>query len=312
MKKGLLLLIAALATSVAYGETTDQSAQASLEDGEGKFNWEMGDVTQEAKYLKNATDGKTTGQKVELTMAKGSVKVGEKLRFDYDLDKDIYMDKDGNKTHDGLDTSYGVSIDSGSYNGWNFENYLGMEWDAKDDIPSGSSSNKRKLRRSNEKYYWAARANKQLSDMVWFQFDPRLYKDAMNGDIYGDVRFQFDTDLGGGWTNWTEIYNTFGKDDADYQLDLENYLKYTKNWDNGLYASAELGAEFYNLANSNKDNESNLFISPEVGYNAKMGEHFTLTPYAGYKAAAHFGSGVTSANDNSSEFRAGLKAKTKF
>jgi len=312
MKKGLLLILAALATSVAYGETEDSSAEASLveaeEKAEGKFF--EGSFNQQYNYIDKNNSGT---EQLEMTLAKGDIKLGDKIRLDYDVDKDIYFDKDGNKTHDGMDTAYGIAIDSGSYNGWNFENYLGMEWDAKDDGPAGN----RKLRPTKEQYYWAPRANKQITEKTWFQFDPRLVlqkdSDSYFGgeeDLYGDIRLQFDTDLGNGWSNWLEIYNFVGESVAtagqDYQLDVENYLKYDKQLAGDLHFFNEFGVEAYGMANNDNTTSIDVYAAPELQYRASIGDNFTVTPYVGYKVIFKGG------EDDASEAKAGIKLGTKF
>jgi len=323
MNKKLLLVLSILGVTTTYGATVDKKTvtekldngmKASLEEVKEKKEEKKaisGTFNQQFQFIDR--DRKT--QQLEMTLAKGSIKLKDRVRLDYDVDKDIFLDKDGNKTGDGLDTSYGLAIDSGSYNGWNLENYFGMEWDSKEKRVNG----KTKMRPKHELYYWAPRVTKKLTDKTTFELDPRLNFQKKptydkGTDVFGEVSLTFDTDLGSGWSNTTEFVNWFGKsldtNGGDYQFDPSTSFTYKKNFSNGFYFTNESGLEIEGLANSKAKDEYYIYNDTEIGYKAKLSDKVTLTPYVSYELGH---SEISGSNDDEyQEFATGIKLGTKF
>lgn len=265
----------------------------------------------------NRADGKN----IEWTLAKGNVSFTDRIRFDFDVDKDIYLKSNDHKDLEGWDTAFGINVkgfvfDAFGYT-WQNENYFGFEWDAKESrTDSNGNSQSADMVTSKERYYFSPRINAQVTDWTWFQIDPRFTVENAPGkkDEYMDLRFQAATDWGNGWENWLEIYNYIGGDDRfnddNYSLDVENYLTYTKQLGNtNFYSWTEFGLEAYNMANNSKDDDGNdvtlvsVYADPQLQYRATIGS-IDVTPYVGYT--------MYEGDDNFQQFETGIKFKSKF
>ena len=258
-------------------------------------------------------NNRAEGKNVEWTLAKGKVNLSERIRFDFDIDKDLYLKGDGHsKDLEGWDTSYGINIRGAQFDflgyTWTNDNYFGFEWDAKE--TRGEFGNESAdMVTSKEKYYFSPRINAQVTDWTWLQIDPRFTVDNTPGkkDEYLELRVQAATDWGNGWDNFLEVYNYIGGDDrfgTDYSLDVENYLAYTYRFgETNFYSWTEFGVEAYDMANSETDAYVSVYADPQVQYRAQLGQ-VTLTTYVGYT--------MYEGDDNYQQLETGIKFYSKF
>lgn len=272
-----------------------------------------GALTHEFKHKENRT---SDSEQIEWTLAKGNLKFGDRLRFDFDVDKDIFL-KDGSKNLDGWDTAFGMNVKGFTFDAfgytWQNENYFGFEWDAKetrDGNGDGKNDQSADMKTTKERYYISPRINTQVTDWTWFQIDPRFVKENTNSDYYGDIRLQFGTDWGNGWENWLEVYNIVGRDeDSDYVLDVENYLSYTKQIWGPIYSWTEFGLEAYGMSNSQKGSETadptevSVYADPQLQIRTEI---------AGIKVKTYVGYTMYEGDVNYQQIESGIAFSARF
>jgi len=257
-------------------------------------------------------NNRAEGRNIEWTLAKGYLNLTDRIRFDFDVDKDIYLKSNDHKELEGWDTAFGINIRGGQFDllgyTWQNNNYFGFEWDAKES--RGELGNESAdMITSKEKYYFSPRISAQVTDWTWFQIDPRFTVENAPGkkDEYMDLRFQIATDWGNGWDNFMEVYNYIGGEDrfgSDYQLEVENYLAYTKQLgDTNFYSWTEFGVEAYDMANNERDSYVSVYADPQLQYRGEIGS-VAITPYVGYT--------MYEGDDNFQQLETGIKFKSKF
>ena len=169
-----------------------------------------GYIMHEFRYEDRNRTGARGDEQIEWTLAKGKMNLTDRIRFDFDVDKDLFY-KDGSKTGDGWDMAYGVNIKGGNLNmlghTWQNENYLGFEYDASEFQNKKYTGN---MEAETENYYFSPRIHTQLTDETWLQIDPRFTRENTTDEYYLDLRIQAATDWDNGWDNYLEVYNHIG------------------------------------------------------------------------------------------------------
>lgn len=236
-----------------------------------------------------------------------------KIGFIYDVDRDYRFNKDGDKTREGWDTTFGFDYQGGTFTlmnkEWTFNPSIAYDYDKADTYTSKHPS---APATSNNEYRRLLKVNPKIST-TYYGFATDISPYFLYDDITGNVSFELDISLfrslNKNWSYYGDFYldvagtkndkstkdgskvysNAFyaGNIDKDKKVaySMEQYLNYSRQLgETQVFFSTEFGLEAYSLLQSDHS-DVGLYAAPKLQYKAHVGD-WSVAPYAMYTAYA--------------------------
>lgn len=283
-------------------------ASSSLSAGE------LGSFTSEVKL----NDYKNGYEKIEVTIAKGSYKLNDNVKFLFDVDKDFVADAKVGEVHvaalrdsitnaiiteaytidgyttdkEGWDTQFGLSHDLGTFAGLNATMYYLVRYDASWEASTSDNSS------YTAQYILAPTFDTdfKIADQD-FSFTLELWAQAGESDgsslqdVSGfETNFYLDGALSKHWSVSLAWYNfnyyNSGSEEYDYQLGTEDYLTYSLPLNEHVTFSLEGYYEAYYTPES-EDRVIYGSIKPIITYKKKIDEDLTWHASVSYDVVSY-------------------------
>lgn len=245
-------------------------------------------VTHEIRYERYHANGDThSGGQIEWTLAKGSIDLSDPgqpgLIFDFDVDRDIYLNSDNDFTDHGWDTQFKLSK---SYD-WGKFKFIGLEYDQKKTTKNVVSEDYNyttgpiwKLYGGYLETFLAYDRNSMTDADRWgidVDFEKTWFKKS--GD-WGTVSLWNNTEL---HYRFESENKTYGYVDNNLGIYNETSLLYrTPNY-GPFYGSIEAyGEMFTNTEDTINRLGTTYKLMPLVGAQWKV-NHFSFNPYVSYE-----------------------------
>ncbi len=244
-------------------------------------------ITHEMRYERYHANGEShSGGQIEWTLAKGTVDLSDPgapgLLFDFDVDRDIYVNKDDDFTDHGWDTQFKLSK---AYD-WGKFKFIGLEYDEK-------------TSHSNAVYEDFNYTTGPIWKLFGGSLETFLAYDV--NTLAGTDRWGFDVDYDKTWFkksgdwgsislwNNTELHYRFESKNKPYEYNSNNLRIYdetsllyrTPNF-GPLYGSIEAYNEMWKNTEDNTRLTTAYKIMPLIGAQWKI-NNFTLNPYVSYE-----------------------------
>ena len=244
-------------------------------------------VTHEIRYERSHKYGDAhSGGQIEWTLAKGSIDLSDPgqpgLIFDFDIDRDIYLNSDDDFTDHGWDTQFKLSK---AYD-WGKFKFIGLEYDQKRTTKNVVTEDYNyttgpiwKLYGGYLETFLAYDRNSMTDADRWgidVDFEKTWFKKS--GD-WGTVSF---------WNN-TELHYRFESENKTYRYADDNLDIYNET--SLLYRTPNYGpfygsVEAYGELSKNTEDDTRLSttykLMPLVGAQWKV-NHFSFNPYVSYE-----------------------------
>ena len=244
-------------------------------------------VTHEIRYERSHANGNAhSGGQIEWTLAKGSIDLSDPgqpgLIFDFDIDRDIYLNSDDDFTDHGWDTQFKLSK---AYD-WGKFKFIGLEYDQKRTTKNVVTEDYNyttgpiwKLYGGYLETFLAYDRNSMTDADRWgidVDFEKTWFKKS--GD-WGTVSL---------WNN-TELHYRFESENKTYRYADDNLDIYNET--SLLYRTPNYGpfygsVEAYGELSKNTEDDTRLSttykLMPLVGAQWKV-NHFSFNPYVSYE-----------------------------
>ena len=245
-------------------------------------------VTHEIRYERYHKNGDAhSGGQIEWTLAKGSIDLSDPgqpgLVFDFDVDRDIYLNKDNDFTDHGWDTQFKFSK---SYD-WGKYKFLGLEYDQKKTTKNVVSEDYNyttgpiwKLYGGNLETFLAYDRN-SMTDADRWGFDVDYDKTWLKkSGKWGSVSLWNNTEL---HYRFESKNKTYGYKENNLDFYNETSLLYrTPNY-GPFYGSVEAYGEMFTNTKDTVNRLGTTYkLMPLVGAQWKV-NHFTFNPYVSYE-----------------------------
>ena len=245
-------------------------------------------VTHEIRYERSHANGNAhSGGQIEWTLAKGSIDLSDPgqpgLIFDFDVDRDIYLNSDNDFTDHGWDTQFKLSK---SYD-WGKFKFIGLEYDQKKTTKNVVSEDYNytmgpiwKLYGGKIKTILAYDRNSMTEAERW-GFDVYYYKKKKKkSGKWGSVSLWNNTEL---HYRFESKNKTYGYKENNLDFYNETSLLYrTPNY-GPFYGSVEAYGEMFTNTKDTVNRLGTTYkLMPLVGAQWKV-NHFTFNPYVSYE-----------------------------
>jgi opacity protein-like surface antigen len=245
-------------------------------------------VTHEIRYERSHANGDAhSGGQIEWTLAKGSIDLSDPgqpgLIFDFDVDRDIYLNSDNDFTDHGWDTQFKLSK---SYD-WGKFKFIGLEYDQKKTTKNVVSEDYNytmgpiwKLYGGNLETFLAYDRN-SMTDADRWGFDVDYDKTWLKkSGKWGSVSLWNNTEL---HYRFESKNKTYGYKENNLDFYNETSLLYrTPNY-GPFYGSVEAyGEMFANTKDTINRLGTTYKLMPLVGAQWKV-DHFSFNPYVSYE-----------------------------
>ena len=245
-------------------------------------------VTHEIRYERYHTNGDAhSGGQIEWTLAKGSIDLSDPgqpgLIFDFDVDRDIYLNSDNDFTDHGWDTQFKLSK---SYD-WGKFKFIGLEYDQKKTTKNVVSEDYNytmgpiwKLYGGNLETFLAYDRN-SMTDADRWGFDVDYDKTWLKkSGKWGSVSLWNNTEL---HYRFESKNKTYGYKENNLDFYNETSLLYrTPNY-GPFYGSVEAYGEMFTNTKDTVNRLGTTYkLMPLVGAQWKV-NHFTFNPYVSYE-----------------------------
>ena len=245
-------------------------------------------VTHEIRYERSHANGDAhSGGQIEWTLAKGSIDLSDPgqpgLIFDFDVDRDIYLNSDNDFTDHGWDTQFKLSK---SYD-WGKFKFIGLEYDQKKTTKNVVSEDYNytmgpiwKLYGGNLETFLAYDRN-SMTDADRWGFDVDYDKTWLKkSGKWGSVSLWNNTEL---HYRFESKNKTYGYKENNLGFYNETSLLYrTPNY-GPFYGSVEAYGEMFTNTKDTVNRLGTTYkLMPLVGAQWKV-NHFTFNPYVSYE-----------------------------
>ena len=245
-------------------------------------------VTHEIRYERSHKNGDAhSGGQIEWTLAKGSIDLSDPgqpgLIFDFDVDRDIYLNSDNDFTDHGWDTQFKLSK---SYD-WGKFKFIGLEYDQKKTTKNVVSEDYNytmgpiwKLYGGNLETFLAYDRN-SMTDADRWGFDVDYDKTWLKkSGKWGSVSLWNNTEL---HYRFESKNKTYGYKENNLDFYNETSLLYrTPNY-GPFYGSVEAYGEMFTNTKDTVNRLGTTYkLMPLVGAQWKV-NHFTFNPYVSYE-----------------------------
>ena len=245
-------------------------------------------VTHEIRYERYHKNGDAhSGGQIEWTLAKGSIDLSDPgqpgLIFDFDVDRDIYLNSDNDFTDHGWDTQFKLSK---SYD-WGKFKFIGLEYDQKKTTKNVVSEDYNytmgpiwKLYGGNLETFLAYDRN-SMTDADRWGFDVDYDKTWLKkSGKWGSVSLWNNTEL---HYRFESKNKTYGYKENNLDFYNETSLLYrTPNY-GPFYGSVEAYGEMFTNTKDTVNRLGTTYkLMPLVGAQWKV-NHFTFNPYVSYE-----------------------------
>ena len=245
-------------------------------------------VTHEIRYERSHANGDAhSGGQIEWTLAKGSIDLSDPgqpgLIFDFDVDRDIYLNSDNDFTDHGWDTQFKLSK---SYD-WGKFKFIGLEYDQKKTTKNVVSEDYNytmgpiwKLYGGNLETFLAYDRN-SMTDADRWGFDVDYDKTWLKkSGKWGSVSLWNNTEL---HYRFESKNKTYGYKENNLDFYNETSLLYrTPNY-GPFYGSVEAYGEMFTNTKDTVNRLGTTYkLMPLVGAQWKV-NHFTFNPYVSYE-----------------------------
>ncbi len=245
-------------------------------------------VTHEIRYERSHANGDAhSGGQIEWTLAKGSIDLSDPgqpgLIFDFDVDRDIYLNSDNDFTDHGWDTQFKLSK---SYD-WGKFKFIGLEYDQKKTTKNVVSEDYNytmgpiwKLYGGNLETFLAYDRN-SMTDADRWGFDVDYDKTWLKkSGKWGTVSLWNNTEL---HYRFESKNKTYGYKENNLDFYNETSLLYrTPNY-GPFYGSVEAYGEMFTNTKDTVNRLGTTYkLMPLVGAQWKV-NHFTFNPYVSYE-----------------------------
>ena len=245
-------------------------------------------VTHEIRYERYHANGDVhSGGQIEWTLAKGSIDLSDPgqpgLVFDFDVDRDIYLNKDNDFTDHGWDTQFKFSK---SYD-WGKYKFLGLEYDQKKTTANVVSEDYNYTTGPIWKLYggtletFLAYDRNSMTDADRWGFDVDYDKTWLKkSGKWGSVSLWNNTEL---HYRFESKNKTYGYKENNLGFYNETSLLYrTPNY-GPFYGSVEAYGEMFTNTKDTVNRLGTTYkLMPLVGAQWKV-NHFTFNPYVSYE-----------------------------
>lgn len=245
-------------------------------------------VTHEIRYERSHANGDAhSGGQIEWTLAKGSIDLSDPgqpgLIFDFDVDRDIYLNSDNDFTDHGWDTQFKLSK---SYD-WGKFKFIGLEYDQKKTTKNVVSEDYNytmgpiwKLYGGNLETFLAYDRN-SMTDADRWGFDVDYDKTWLKkSGKWGSVSLWNNTEL---HYRFESKNKTYGYKENNLDFYNETSLLYrTPNY-GPFYGSVKAYGEMFTNTKDTVNRLGTTYkLMPLVGAQWKV-NHFTFNPYVSYE-----------------------------
>ena len=245
-------------------------------------------VTHEIRYERSHANGDAhSGGQIEWTLAKGSIDLSDPgqpgLIFDFDVDRDIYLNSDNDFTDHGWDTQFKLSK---SYD-WGKFKFIGLEYDQKKTTKNVVSEDYNytmgpiwKLYGGNLETFLAYDRN-SMTDADRWGFDVDYDKTWLKkSGKWGSVSLWNNTEL---HYRFESKNKTYGYKENNLDFYNETSLLYrTPNY-GPFYGSVEAYGEMFTNTKDTVNRLGTTYkLMPLVGAQWKV-NHFSFNPYVSYE-----------------------------